>query len=68
MTAVVIATNHATSEQEVYGPFSTGDVASRFGFKTFPNNTNRAGQSVTWCWVDLIHPKSPYAMGKEIAS
>lgn len=61
--AVVIATFHAeNNEQRVFGPFRNGDVASRWGLRMFPSDRTAKGDSVTWCWQDLIHPLSPYVI------
>lgn len=57
--AIVVVTIHAGSHSRaVFGPFSNGDVASRWGFANFPNNTAPDGNSVTWCWEYLIAPTS----------
>jgi hypothetical protein len=53
--AIVVVTIHAGDHSRaVFGPFANGDEASKWGFKSFPDNTAPTGDSVTWCWEYLI--------------
>ncbi len=45
-------------ELQVYGPFTDGDAATRWGFENLQHKCEN------WLWQDLIHPKSPYAAAK----
>jgi hypothetical protein len=54
MAAIVIA--KVGDELEVYGPFETGTIASRWGFENLKEPACDG-----WHWQDLIEPTSPYA-------
>lgn len=53
--AVVIAINRTDGEDDtVYGPFPSGDDASRWGFNNFRNHSD-------WYWLPLTAPLKPQA-------
>lgn len=54
--AVVVVTYHrGDDDRRIFGPFASGDEASSWGFRQFPNNTDKdSGDAVTWCWQDLL--------------
>ena len=57
--AIVIVTIHAGDHSRaIFGPFASGDEASKWGFRNFPNNTSACGHSVTWCWQELHSPNA----------
>ncbi len=53
--AIVIQRNRADGEDDTaYGPFESGDAASRWGFNNFRDHA-------VWYWLPLTAPLTPEA-------